>query len=274
MIRASSTAAAEFVAARIGDLRPIAGITLGSGLGAFADTCIEPVAVLDYAEIPGFFRCTVREHKGRLIAGRVGACPLLCLQGRMHLYEGASPPDIVLPVRMLAALGVHTLLLTNAAGGIRPGFSPGTLMLIRDHINMLGCNPLTGPNDDTLGPRFPDMTNAWDPGLRGLLRDIATRRHIPLEEGVYLAVPGPSYETPAEVRAFRILGADAVGMSTVLECIAARHLGLRVAGLSCITNLAAGIGDQPLSHDEVAATANAAQPQLHSLLEGFLAALH
>jgi len=244
--------AAAFIRAR--DPRvPRVGVVLGSGLGEFAESVAEPV-VVPYPEIPHFKKAGVAGHAGRLVLGRVGAEAVAVLQGRIHYYEGHDAGDVVFPVRVLAALGVRSLLLTNAAGGINPAFRPGDLMIIRDHINLTGLNPLRGPNDDRLGPRFPDMSAAYDPAFQDIIAAALEAAGLPVRRGVYAGLIGPSYETPAEIRMLGSLGAEAVGMSTVTEAIAARHLGLRLAGISCITNLAAGISTRPLSHREVTET--------------------
>ena len=239
----------ETIGETIGGVPAIA-LVLGSGLGAFADGLDDRI-VLDYGDIPGFPNSTVVGHAGRMIAGRLDGRPLLVLQGRAHYYEGYAPEQVVFPVRVLAALGVKQLVLTNAAGAVNTALAPGELMMITDHINMTGQNPLIGPNDDSLGPRFPDMTAAYDPGLRRILTASARAAGVKLHAGVYLGCTGPSYETPAEIRMYRMFGADACGMSTVLETIAAVHAGLRVAAISCITNMGAGIAPGPLHHDEV-----------------------
>lgn len=241
-------------------------LVLGSGWGGVADAVLEVEERIAYAEIPGFPRSTVAGHAGRLVLGRVAGWPVWCLQGRFHYYEGHEMASVVFPVRVLAALGVGGLLLTNAAGGIREDLRTGDLMVIRDHINLMGVNPLRGVNDEQVGPRFPDMTAAWDGPWRKLLRVSGEEAGIGLGEGVYLAVSGPNFETPAEVSAFGKLGADAVGMSTVPECLVARHAGLRVAGLSCITNAAAGLGEGELSHEEVGETAERARGSIERLL--------
>jgi purine-nucleoside phosphorylase len=230
------------------------GVVLGSGLGQFSHE-LSAAVTMDYEAIPHMPRVSVAGHGGKLSWGQVGKAHVLCLQGRAHLYEGNSPSSVVFGVRLLAQLGARAVLLTNAAGGIRAGFSVGDLMLIRDHINLLGSNPLTGANDEEIGPRFVDLTQAYDvrlceAALRGAL-DVGVSIH----EGVYAAMPGPSYETPAEIRMLKMLGADAVGMSTVPEVIALNHLGVPVGALSCITNLAAGLGKGRLSHEEVAQAA-------------------
>jgi purine-nucleoside phosphorylase len=233
---------------------PLVGLILGSGLGAFAQRLAERV-VLPYGEIPGFPVSTgVVGHAGELVLGSVGKTPVVVLSGRVHFYEGRTMTEVVFPARVLARLGVRSVVLTNAAGGVRKTFRPGDLMLITDHINGFGTNPLIGTNDETLGARFPDMTAIYDPALRRILRAAGARLRIPLKQGVYIGLTGPSYETPAEIRAFRRLGADAVGMSTVPEAIALKHAGVRVAGISTITNMAAGILKTPLRHEEVMET--------------------
>ena len=240
------------------------GVILGSGLGAFAEE-LENTVSLPYAEIPHFPLPRVPGHAGRFVAGTMGGKRLIVQQGRAHVYEGYSFEEILLPLRVMHELGVRTLIVTNAAGAVNADFRPGDLMLITDHINMMGTNPLIGPNDG-LGPRFPDMSGAYDPGLRELALAAARDLGIELRQGVYLAVTGPSYETPAEVRAFRALGADAVGMSTVPEVIYSKSLGLRVLGLSVIANRAVGLTDQPLSHDEVTRTVAAQANRIAALL--------
>ena len=229
---------------------PTVGIVLGSGLGGHADRIEAPVYV-PYSEIPGFAVSTAPGHAGRFVAGQLAGKQVLCMQGRLHYYEGHSMQDIVFPIRVMKALGVGTLILTNAAGGVNTNFSVGDLMLLEDHINFMGANPLTGPNDEAVGPRFCDMTFAYTPSLRELAEQVAEKQGVSLQKGVYLGYMGPSYETPAEIRAFRTLGADAVGMSTVPEVIAASHCGLKVLAMSLITNMAAGVLMQPLSGAEV-----------------------
>ncbi|MGE5276017.1 MAG: purine-nucleoside phosphorylase [Acidobacteriota bacterium] len=230
---------------------PAIGLVLGSGLGGFADGLSERRAI-PYGAIPNFPRPSgVVGHAGELVLGRVGKVPVAVLSGRLHFYEGRPMAAVVFPARMLVRLGVRAVILTNAAGGIRKGLRPGDLMLMSDHINFFGTNPLIGENEEALGHRFPDMSAVYDPALRRLARQTARRLRIPLKEGVYLGTHGPSYETPAEIRAFARLGADAVGMSTVPEAIALRHAGVRVAGISTITNMAAGILPRPLVHEEV-----------------------
>jgi len=232
---------------------PQVGIVLGSGLGEFAGTIAEPT-VLPYADIPHFKSGSVAGHSARLVLGRIGRTAIAVLQGRIHYYEGHEIGDVVFPVRVLAKLGVQSLLLTNAAGGLNPEFRPGDMMVIRDHINLMGVNPLRGGNDERLGPRFPDMSAVYDPAFQEVLAAGLAEIGRPALRGIYLALSGPSYETPAEIRMMAALGADAVGMSTVPEAIAARHMGLRVAGLSCISNLAAGISNRTLTHQEVLET--------------------
>jgi purine-nucleoside phosphorylase len=233
---------------------PRVGLVLGSGLGSFAGGLKNRVAI-PYEEIPHFpVPSGVVGHAGELVLGDVGRTSVAVLSGRVHFYEGRPMSEVVFPARVLARLGVSAVVLTNAAGGIRRTFKPGDLMLISDHINAFGTNPLLGPNEDSLGPRFPDMSAVYDPALRKLAKQTARKLGVPLREGVYLGNTGPSYETPAEVRASRVIGADAVGMSTVPEAIALRHAGIRVLGISTITNMAAGILPQPLDHAEVLAT--------------------
>jgi len=268
--RARSTpppSAAAAVIQRLCSLRPTLAIQTGSG---FAETltAVEMVAETPYARLPGFPKVGVPGHEGRLMVGRLGGVPVLMLCGRAHFYEGFSLPEVTFPVRVLAAAGITDLLLTNAAGGIKRSLRPGDFMAVSDHINAMGVNPLreleaSGP------PRFLDLSAVYDLDLRRLLRQAARRAFVPLQSGVYLAVSGPTYETPAEIRAFARLGADAVGMSTVPEAIVARECGLRVAGLCCITNLAAGLQRQPLSHAEVLAVARQVGPQVASLLGAF-----
>jgi purine-nucleoside phosphorylase len=245
--------------AQLDESKPVArvGLVLGSGLGRVADIVLEDSESLsiDYAAIPHFPTSSVEGHKGRLVYGKVGGEPVLLMQGRVHRYEGYTAAAVAFPTKVLVALGVDRLVLTNAAGGIADGMKPGDLMLINDHLNLTGDNPLIGRNDDRLGPRFPDMSATYTPELRDLVRAAAKDQGVELREGVYAGLNGPSYETPAEIRMLRTLGADAVGMSTVYEAIAAAHAGASVLGISCITNLAAGIGDDKLSHDDVKETA-------------------
>jgi purine-nucleoside phosphorylase len=229
---------------------PQVGVVLGSGLGEFADSVAEPTAIA-YADIPHFKRESVAGHAGRLVLGKIGPVTVATLKGRIHYYEGHDIGDVVFPVRVLAKLGIRSLLLTNAAGGLNRELRPGDLMIIRDHINLMGLNPLRGVNDERLGPRFPDMSAVYDPVFQDVIATaLAEIGRTPLR-GIYMALSGPSYETPAEIRMLAALGADAVGMSTVPEAICARHMGVRVAGISFITNLAAGLSAEPLSHKEV-----------------------
>ncbi|MCX6558806.1 MAG: purine-nucleoside phosphorylase [Candidatus Aminicenantes bacterium] len=245
---------------------PRVGVVLGSGLGEFADR-VENKTALAYADIPHFQKVSVAGHAGRLVLGRIGKVPVAVLQGRYHYYEGHDIQDVVFPVRVLGQLGVKSLLLTNAAGGIGRELRPGDLMVIRDHINLMGINPLRGANDERLGPRFPDMSNVYDRQFQDLIVGAQKEIGLAARLGVYLALSGPSYETPAEIRMLATLGADAVGMSTVPEAICARHMGMRVAGISCVTNLAAGISSQPLSHQEVTETAERVKGDFIKLLK-------
>jgi len=251
-VREATRALARHVEARLGDRRPVAGITLGSGLGGLADEFENSVRV-PYAELPGWPRPTVEGHAGEVVIGTLDGAPALGLRGRVHLYEGGDPARTAFYVRVLAALDVPVLFLSNAAGAIRVGFEPGELMLITDHINLTGRSPLIGPSFGS-EPRFPDMTTVYDRELGDTVRMAARELEIPLREGVYAAVHGPSYETPAEIRMLRTLGADAVGMSTVPEVIAARAAGIRCVAVSCLTNYAAGVVDRPLVHEEVLET--------------------
>ncbi|MDB4963723.1 MAG: purine nucleoside phosphorylase inosine and guanosine-specific [Myxococcales bacterium] len=264
-------AAAQAIRER-SDFMPKVGLILGSGLGGFAESFDTPVAI-DYGDIPHFPRSHVVGHKGRLVLGTRGGTCCVAMQGRVHMYEGHSAATAAFPARVLVALGAQVIIVTNAAGGLNPTWQPGTLMLIRDHIDLLRDHALRGPNDERLGPRFPDMTHAYAPELRSLVRDVADTAKIPLQEGVYVAMPGPTYETPAEVRMLQTLGADATGMSTVPEVCVARHMGARVIGISCITNQAAGITGQALSHEEVTETANRVRATFEGLLDRILAAL-
>ena len=263
-------AAAAIISDRLAGAVPAVAMVLGSGLGSVAEL-VEGAVVIDYADLPGFPRPTVSGHVGRIVAGEISGAPALILQGRAHAYEGHAMADLALPVRALKAAGVETLVLTNAAGGVRPDLTPGRLMLITDHINWSGMSPLIGPNDDAIGPRFFDMSSAYDADLRAAMQRSAGRAGIDLGEGVYLWVPGPNFETPAEIRAFRILGADAVGMSTVPEVLAARHCGLRVIAVSGITNLAAGMVEgAALDHAHTLVQSGALAGDMGRLLDGFL----
>ena len=232
---------------------PRVALVLGSGLGAFADAVEDAVSV-PYDEVPGFARATVEGHRGRVVLGRVEGVAVAVMQGRSHYYEGYTLEETTFPVRVLALLGAKSLVLTNAAGGLNNAFSQGALVVISDHLNLLGANPLRGPNDERFGPRFPDMTEVYDHEYQEVAIREGHEIGLDLRRGVYAALPGPSYETPAEIRMLRLLGADAVGMSTVPEAIVARHMGLRVLGVSCITNMAAGVEDRPIDHAEVMET--------------------
>jgi len=264
--------AAASLKARLGGLEPRVGIVLGSGLGAAADAVGNPV-IVPYSEIPHFPQSTVEGHSGRMVAGKLGGAPVVIMQGRVHFYEGYSPLQVTFPMRVLGALGVRAVVLTNAAGGIQAGLQMGQLVALADHINMMGWNPLNGPNEPRFalrsgaGLRFFDMTEAYGKALRELARAAAGEEGFALEEGVYLATPGPSFETPAEIRAFRTLGATLVGMSTVPETIVARHMGIEVLGISCVTNLAAGLGATPLSHEEVYETGRQVENRLAAFLK-------
>ena len=263
--------AAAFLRERL-PAAPQVGLVLGSGLGGLADRLENPVYI-PYAEIPGFTVSTAPGHAGRFAAGLLAGKQVLCMQGRLHFYEGHSMEDIVFPVRVMKELGIGALILTNAAGGVNLDFAVGDLMVIEDHINFMGRNPLTGPNDEAVGPRFCDMTFAYTPALRQLALEVAAQQGIQVRTGVYLGYMGPSYETPAEIRAFRTLGADAVGMSTVPEVIAASHCGLPVLAISLITNMAAGIEKKKLSGDEVIAIADRRAQVLQDLVQGVVAKL-
>ena len=243
---------ADFIKNKL-DATPEIGLILGSGLGVLADEIENPI-VIPYSDIPNFPVSTVHGHAGQLVIGTLEGKTVVAMQGRFHFYEGYSMDKVTFPVRVMKLLGVEKLIVTNAAGGVNESFKPGDLMLISDHINFMGTNPLIGPNDDRFGTRFPDMSNPYDKEFMALARKIAGELNIKIQEGVYVGNTGPTYETPAEVRMARVLGGDAVGMSTVPEVIVANHSGMRVLGISCITNMAAGILDQPLDHDEVIET--------------------
>ena len=262
-------AAAAAIADKLRGAIPLAsvGVVLGSGLGTMADDLVEQGGVaIDYGAIPHFPTSSVEGHKGRLVFGRVGDTPVLMLQGRVHRYEGYPASSVVFPVRVLNALGVKKLIVTNAAGGLGDGFQSDDLMVIEDHLNLTGDNPLMGHNDDRLGKRFPDMTEAYSRRMRALCHEVGAARGLSLQRGVYAGMLGPSYETPAEIRMLKTLGAHAVGMSTVLEVIAAHHVGMEVLGLSCITNMAAGLSATKLSHEEVGATADRVSGPFSGLL--------
>ena len=267
----SVEAARDAVAARLDDRKPTIAIVLGSGLGGLADLIGDPVRI-PYAEIPGFHVPRVEGHKGELVAGRLGGKLVIAQSGRFHMYEGHTAQENVLPIRVFGALGVRTLIVTNAAGGVRRSYAAGTLMLISDHLNLSGMNPLVGPQRAG-DERFPDMSEAYDPVYRELARAQALKLGIRLEEGVYAGLMGPSYETPSEVRMLERLGADAVGMSTVVEVIAARAQGIRCLGFSLVTNPGAGISHVPLSHADVMETAGRAGKALATLIEGIVGAM-
>ncbi|MDQ1612821.1 MAG: purine-nucleoside phosphorylase [Pyrinomonadaceae bacterium] len=245
--------AARTIRARVGGEEARVGLVLGSGLGAFADD-LEDASVIPYEEIPGFARSTVEGHAGRLVVGRVAGTPVIVQQGRFHFYEGYALDEVTFPVRVFGLLGVKSLVLTNAAGGLNNSFKQGALMLISDHLNLMGTNPLLGANDARFGARFPDMSEVYDREFQEAVICEAQAMEIELKRGIYAALTGPSYETPAEIRMLRALGADAVGMSTVPEAIVARHMNLKVLGISCITNMAAGVLDRPIDHAEVMET--------------------
>jgi purine-nucleoside phosphorylase len=258
-------AAADYLLNQVSH-RPAVGMVLGSGLGDFADT-LEDAVSIPFSQIPHFPTPTVPGHAGALVFGRKQGKDVVVLQGRIHYYEGLRQRELTLPIRVLAALGVKTLVLTNACGGVNLSFSPGDLMLISDHINYSGANPLMGPNLDAFGPRFPDMSDLYTASLRKAIKEKAAENGIPLQEGVYAMYSGPNYETPAEIRMFRILGADTVGMSTVPEALVAGHCGMNVGGISCITNMAAGVLPQKLSHAEVTETANRVSAKFRKLID-------
>jgi purine-nucleoside phosphorylase len=260
--------AAAAVRSRCGALPQVA-IVLGSGLGDFADTLLDSVAT-PYEQLPHWPASKVIGHAGRLVVGSVAGKRIAALAGRVHFYEGHALDTVVFATRVMARLGVTQLILTNAAGGINTSFAQGALMIIDDHINLLGSNPLVGPNDERFGARFPDMSEVYSRRMRAIADEAARGRGVAVSHGVYVAVHGPSYETPAEIRAFRTIGADAVGMSTVPEAIAARHMGVEVLGISCITNMAAGVLPQPLDHNEVMETARRVRGSFISLLEGII----
>lgn len=254
-------------------VEPRIAIVLGSGLGGFADDFEDPVGI-PYEEIPGFVRSTAQGHAGRLVIGKVDGIPVLAMQGRVHYYEGYSLEEVTFPVRTFGLLGVKTLVLTNAAGGINVELTQGALMVISDHVNLMGVNPLRGPNDERFGPRFPDMTAVYAPELQELVVDEARAIGVEVRRGIYGALSGPSYETPAEIHLLRNLGADAVGMSTVPEAIVARHMDLEVLGISCITNMAAGISDEPINHEEVMATGDRVRETFTELLRRVIGAIN
>ena len=261
-----------FVKERI-SFQPEIALILGSGLGGFAEK-IDVKETLPYAEIPGFPVSTVAGHAGRFVFGYCDGVPVAVMQGRVHMYEGYTPQEAVLPVRLLKMLGAKVLFLTNAAGGIQPGMHAGEFMLITDQISSFVPSPLRGQNLDALGVRFPDMSEVYSKRLNQIIRKIAVNAEIPLKEGVYIQTAGPAYESPAEIRMFRMLGADAVGMSTAIEAIAARHCGMEICGVSCISNLAAGISPHPLTHEEVKEAGDKAAPQFEQLVRQALTEMH
>jgi purine-nucleoside phosphorylase len=256
--------AARIIRARTSET-PRVAIVLGSGLGGFADDFDEAVAI-PYEDITGFVRSTAQGHAGRLVVGKVDQVPLLAMQGRVHYYEGYSLEEVTFPIRTFKLLGIKTLILTNASGGVNVQLSQGALMVLSDHLNLMGDNPLRGPNDERFGPRFPDMTNVYSPELQEMVVEEARGLGVEVRRGIYAALSGPSYETPAEIHLLRNLGADAVGMSTVPEAIVARQMDIEVLGISCITNMAAGISDQPINHDEVMATGDRVRETFTQLL--------
>jgi len=260
--------AAEYIWSQT-PIRPRLAIILGSGLGNFASQVEDPT-IIPYADIPHFPQSTVAGHSGKLVLGTIAGIPIAVMQGRVHAYEGYSLAQVTFPTRVLGQLGVQQLIVTNAAGGINTGYGQGAIVAISDHINLTGTNAALGPNDDRLGPRFFDMSAAYSPALRKLAIAKATRQSWTLNEGVYLAVLGPSYETPAEIRAFRTLGADLVGMSTVHEVIVARHMGIEILGLSVVTNMAAGVLDEPINHEEVMEIGRRIEGQFTSLLTALI----
>ena len=253
-------------------VEPRIAIVLGSGLGSFADD-FEDAEAIPYEDIPGFVRSTAQGHAGRLVIGKIDGIPVLAMQGRVHYYEGYSLEEVTFPIRTFGLLGIKTLVLTNASGGINVELTQGALMVISDHVNLMGVNPLRGPNDERFGPRFPDMSAVYAPALQELVVEEAKAIGVEVRRGIYGALTGPSYETPAEIHLLRNLGADAVGMSTVPEAIVARHMGLEVLGISCITNMAAGVLPQPLRHEEVMETARRVRGQFIALLEGIVGQL-
>jgi purine-nucleoside phosphorylase len=263
--------AAQFIRSRT-DVQPKIALVLGSGLGSFGDELTD-AAKIPYEDIPYFSRSTAIGHAGRLVIGRAAEVPVVAMQGRFHLYEGYTPQQVAFPMRVFSRLGVRAAILTNAAGGINLDYGQGRLVLIRDHINLQGTNPLVGAEDERWGPRFIDMTHAYDSGLREMAREAGKRLGIELLEGVYAGLLGPSYETPAEIRFLRTIGADLVGMSTIPEVIVARQTGIKVIGISCVTNMAAGILDQPISHEEVLETGRRVSGQFKALLREVIPAI-
>ena len=264
--------AAAFLRGKFGAMKPRIAIVLGSGLGAVAEAITESV-VVHYGQIPHFPLSTVEGHSGQIVAGLLGKTPVIVMQGRVHFYEGYTPDEVTFPLRVLGALGIQAVVLTNAAGGIAEGYRIGQLVTLSDHINLMGWNPLVGPNEPLFAvrpgaaQRFTDMTEAYSKRLRTMAKEAAAEEGFALEEGVYLAVSGPSFETPAEIRAFRAMGATLVGMSTVPETIVARHMGINVLGLSCVTNMAAGLSPTPLNHQEIIENGHRVEQQLSRLLD-------
>lgn len=262
----------DIILQRIGSLRPKISIILGSGLGGLAARMTDTVTI-PYADLPGFPVLTVAGHTGELVAGRLGGRDVFVFKGRKHFYETDDAFPLKTMIRAVKAAGAETLFISNAAGSLNPAIGVSELMTISDHINFMGINPLAGPNDEDFGPRFPPMTDAWDPGLRALLQETAKRENISLHEGVYIAFRGPAFETPAEIRMARTMGADAVGMSSVPDCLIARHCGLRVVGCSCITNMGAGLSDEKLSHTHTLENAARGAENFERLVSAFVAGL-
>ena len=254
-------------------VEPRIAVVLGSGLGGFADDFEDAVGI-PYEDIPGFVRSTAQGHAGRLVIGKIDGIPVLAMQGRVHYYEGYSLEEVTFAIRTFGLLGVKTLVLTNAAGGINVQLTQGALMVLSDHVNLMGVNPLRGPNDERFGPRFPDMSSVYAPELQELVVEEAKAIGVEVRRGIYGALSGPSYETPAEIHLLRNLGADAVGMSTVPEAIVARHMSLEVLGISCITNMAAGISDEPINHEEVMATGDRVRGTFTELLRRVIGAIN
>ncbi len=263
--------ATRIIRARI-SVEPRIAVVLGSGLGGFADDFEEAVSI-PYEDIPGFMRSTAQGHAGQLVVGKVDTVPILAMKGRMHYYEGYSLEEVTFPMRTFNLLGIKTVILTNAAGGINVQLQQGALMVLSDHLNLMGANPLRGPNDERFGPRFPDMSTVYSPELQELVVEEARAIGVEVRRGIYGALSGPSYETPAEILMLRNLGADAVGMSTVPEAIVARHMGLEVLGISCITNMAAGLSDAPINHEEVMATGDRVRGTFTELLRKVVSAI-
>ena len=265
---AAANRAAKFIFSKT-KLRPKVALVLGSGLGAFADDLTDATRI-PYEKIPGFRQSTAAGHAGHLVIGKTTGVPVVAMQGRIHYYEGYSLKDVTFPMRVFARMGVRSAILTNAAGGINTQYNQGGLVVLRDHINLMGMNPLVGPNDERFGPRFPDMSKAYSPSYRAIAAEEARKLRMEIQEGVYAAVSGPSYETPAEIRYLRTIGADLVGMSTVPEVIVARHMGIDIIGISCVTNMAAGILDQPINHEEVLETGERVRSQFVALLRAVI----